>query len=328
MTLEEIQKGFKPTEEGQALLDALTFDEEKHVYTYQGKKLISVTQLLARQGLSPNYAGVKKETLQKGADRGTVIHKEIEEYNKDGTIGFTEEFQFYKDFVENLNVIPVLSECFVTDGKIAGKFDQVLAVPNKVLTENGQLADNNDPEGYTLVIVDNKTTSSIHWDSISWQNTVYIYLFEKIYGIKIRRAAVMWLPKSKYGKCQFRFVELKSTEELNKVFEAENNDIVYHQEYPVDTDILAELEGLKLEKAKIDDRIKELSERVIKTMEEKAVFSFDTGYAKFTRVVSEGKETFDFKKYQADHQDVDFSSYMKKSKGSTSLKITMKGNEK
>ena len=41
----------------------LVFDEEKHEYTLNGKKLISVTQLMQKHGLAPSYAGVSTEIL-------------------------------------------------------------------------------------------------------------------------------------------------------------------------------------------------------------------------------------------------------------------------
>ena len=303
------------TEEGKKLLAALTFDEETHTYTCNGRKVYSVTQILERQGLAPNYAFVKKDIMKKGADRGTTIHKEIEEYNKDKTVGFTEECQFYIDLIESNNIVPLLAECKVTDGRIAGMFDELLWVPD-------------DDNGGCLVIVDNKTTSSIHWESVSWQLSIYAYLLKICYGVEATKGAVIWLPKTKYGKFQFRYVDLKSSEEVKKVLEAEENDKIYKQEYPCDTDIISELEGLKLEKEKIDARIKELSEQVLQDMEGKGCFTFDTGYAKFTRVITEGRETFDSKKYREDNPEIDFSAYIKKGTKSTSLKITFNKKEK
>ena len=58
----------------------LIFNEDKHEYTLDGKKLISVTQLMSKYGLAPDYSNVDPEVLKRKAQRGTLIHKEIEDY--------------------------------------------------------------------------------------------------------------------------------------------------------------------------------------------------------------------------------------------------------
>ena len=62
----------------------INFDEQTHTYTNEkGKVLISVTQLLKLAGISPNYDFVNEEVLKAAADKGSLIHKEIEDYIKE-----------------------------------------------------------------------------------------------------------------------------------------------------------------------------------------------------------------------------------------------------
>ena len=56
----------------------ILFDEKTHTYTDDGKHLISVTQLMKKHGLAPDYSGVSESVLGAKAQRGTLIHKEIE----------------------------------------------------------------------------------------------------------------------------------------------------------------------------------------------------------------------------------------------------------
>ena len=56
----------------------LKFDAEKHEYFDGEKRLISVTQLLKKHGLAPDYSGVSDSVLNAKAERGTLIHSEIE----------------------------------------------------------------------------------------------------------------------------------------------------------------------------------------------------------------------------------------------------------
>lgn len=52
----------------------LEFNENNHTYTFNGKELISTTQLMRKHNLSPNYDMVNPEVLQSKAKKGTLIH--------------------------------------------------------------------------------------------------------------------------------------------------------------------------------------------------------------------------------------------------------------
>lgn len=66
----------------------LTYDEEWHTYRYKGEIIPSVTQLLD----DGTYIGIPEEILKHAQMRGTLIHKEIEDYLKSGLNGYTDEF--------------------------------------------------------------------------------------------------------------------------------------------------------------------------------------------------------------------------------------------
>ena len=74
------------------------FNEEWHTYTLDGKILPSVTQMLD----DGTYDNIDKDILKYAQDKGTIVHKEIEEYLKNGKIGFTQEFyEFLRLYEEN-----------------------------------------------------------------------------------------------------------------------------------------------------------------------------------------------------------------------------------
>lgn len=66
----------------------LQFDEEEHVYTWNGKVVPSVTQVLKTVGLSQSYEGVNPERLRIAGERGTKVHKTIELWNA-GTLDWS-----------------------------------------------------------------------------------------------------------------------------------------------------------------------------------------------------------------------------------------------
>lgn len=76
----------------------VVFEEDTHTYYLKDKELPSVTQLLD----TGEYIDVPESVLEYARQKGTLVHKEIEEYLKYGTLGFTQEFEeFERLFNEN-----------------------------------------------------------------------------------------------------------------------------------------------------------------------------------------------------------------------------------
>lgn len=69
-----------------------TFNSEWHTYKLKDKIIPSVTQLLS----DDSYENVDPKVLKRAAEKGTLVHKEIENFIKRQEMGFTDEFQ---DFV-------------------------------------------------------------------------------------------------------------------------------------------------------------------------------------------------------------------------------------
>lgn len=76
------------------------FDGEWHTYKKDGKNLPSVTQILD-DGKYDN-PHILPEVLKYAQNKGTLVHKEIQEYLETQKEGFTEEFyEFKRLFTEN-----------------------------------------------------------------------------------------------------------------------------------------------------------------------------------------------------------------------------------
>ena len=74
------------------------YNAEWHTYKLNGKIIPSVTQLLD----DGSYIDVDPVILKYAQDKGTIIHKEIENYLNKGTMGFTSEFyEFLRLYNEN-----------------------------------------------------------------------------------------------------------------------------------------------------------------------------------------------------------------------------------
>lgn len=111
----------------------VTFNPETHVYTVDGKEVISVTQLI-RDVLPSTYKNVDPIILQKAAQRGTELHDAIENYEVNGEISDLLEFKYYRklkrqhqfDVVKSEQIVVVKHQGIVV---CAGRFDMVVESP-------------------------------------------------------------------------------------------------------------------------------------------------------------------------------------------------------
>lgn len=151
------------------------FDEATHTYTKDGQAYMPVTELLKKHGLSADYSAVKSETLRKAAEKGSFVHDEIEQYIKNGTVGFSSELADFIEICDERRLESDRAEFIVYNDeyKVAGRVDlSGLTALNKCF------------------IGDVKTTSTLHTESLAWQLSLYAFLGEMIvseaYGFHLR----------------------------------------------------------------------------------------------------------------------------------------------
>ena len=74
-------------------MEFITFDEEKHEYTNArtGEALPSVTQII-NAVYGSGLENAPSQFVERAAEKGTIIHKEIEAYLTKGIQGETKEF--------------------------------------------------------------------------------------------------------------------------------------------------------------------------------------------------------------------------------------------
>lgn len=187
----------------------VTFVEETHQYFNEdGNELISVTTLMQKHGLAPSYAGVAREVLNAKAQRGSHIHKEIEEYIKEGKIGFTAELL---NFIKTPKGEILVSEGLVYNDIVAGTCDLIMY-------ENGE-----------YIISDIKTTYRIHKEAVSWQLSIYAYLFNyHTPSVKFTRGQVYHFDKE--GNLNVVEIPLKPVSEVERLLECERLGILYQKE--------------------------------------------------------------------------------------------------
>lgn len=135
------------------------FNEIEHTYTLDGVVLSGITSILSKYLFPKQYDGVPADILEAARERGTLVHSQVQ-MSIDGfdIAEPTDEFIAYKD----LNLTFCESEYLVSDNvSVASSIDLLEKV---------------DDTTYNLY--DIKTTSTLHIDYLSWQLSIYAYLFE------------------------------------------------------------------------------------------------------------------------------------------------------
>jgi len=142
----------------------MQFNEETHEYTHNGQQYISVTQLLKKYGLSADYTGIPATVLQKAATRGKSVHKALELFigGDQSMLGLMDEVDLFHKYIgiSNIDLTKAKSEqsYYDTAYKLAGTVDFQYDLNNE------------------HTIADFKTTSSLHFDTVAWQLSIYNYL--------------------------------------------------------------------------------------------------------------------------------------------------------
>ena len=146
------------------------FIEEQHIYLVDSVIVPCVSNILAYK--FNDYSGVSREILQRASEKGTELHKAIEDFEQMGIKSDLKEFKNYlflkKQFkFENIaNELPVLYE---KGGRVlfVGTLDQIIEIDGK------------------LGINDFKRVSAPNKNKIAYQLNLYKMAYEQSYGKKI-----------------------------------------------------------------------------------------------------------------------------------------------
>lgn len=274
----------------------INFDEQTHTYTNeQGTELISVTTLLKRAGISPSYGFVKEDVLKAAAEKGTIVHKEIEDYIKKGEIGFTTELHEFISYIKENNIEVLASEKVVYDDKVAGTIDLIVKKPNGKIT-----------------YVDFKTTSTIHTQSVSWQLSLYKYLdlnndYEN-YQDYLDADLEVWHFLND-GSLEIKGLLEVTTPEIDRLYECYVNGTEY--KLLTSENDLAELyeaekiiEYFENEKTKAEENVRVVRERIIESMKKQGITHFENDKIIITYIPPTQAENFDSKRFRQEQPEI------------------------
>lgn len=287
-------------------------NEHKYIDTKTNKVLISTTQLLSKHGLAPDYSEVDKEVLEKKAKRGTSIHKELEDFNKTGEIGFTNECINYANNETTSKWTCVESEKIIHyKDLLAGTLDAIIQDKN---------GDN--------YLIDYKTTYDYHIDAWAWQLSLYRYMYgyDKIKGLKV-------VHFDKEGKIDIIDIPSKTKEQIKKLLDCEKEGKLYKQEMTNTLELCSQLNEIEQVIQNIENerkialaRQETLKNAILQAMEDNGVKTFENDNLKITYVAPQTRVSIDTKKLKEDNYQL-CKKYERFVRTKASLRITMKGNK-
>lgn len=271
------------------------FVEETHKYFLVDaetgdiiKELISVTTLMKKHGLSPNYDGVPTETMQKKAEYGKLVHSEIENYIKNGEIGFTSELSEFIDYIHKNDLKPLKSEFIVFNDVVAGTVDLL-----------GEYC------GATNIIADYKTTATLHKEALRWQLSLYEYLS----GKTVDFLEAFHFTDKGLKVCDFERIP---TEEIEKLLEAERNGEIYQGRQLVVADGLLDkiieaekkIENIELLKKEAEAERDALKEQLAEAMRTQRVDLHEDDRVRIKYTAPTTQERIDSKRLKKELPDI------------------------
>ncbi len=189
---------------------SLEYLDDTHTYLVDGVLVPSITQILKiKFGQKYNY--VRKDTLEITREKGTEVHKAIEEYCKNGVDVELKELKNFKFLQKHYNFevldneVPII--LFFNDKPVAaGRLDLVLKTENDI------------------GLGDIKRTTTLDKEYLAYQLNFYRIAYQQCYGEEIKFLSGLHLKDNIRKYVNIPINEELALELLEKYLEGENND--------------------------------------------------------------------------------------------------------
>lgn len=181
--------------------------DETHTYIVDGIEVPSVTQIVSLVLPSP-YKNIEPDVLKQAADKGIALHEEIEQFEKDGVMGSSIEFNHYLYLKKQYVFDAVDNEKLIIleyNGKVvcAGRLDMIIRMGGR--------------EG--LGIGDIKRTYQLHMDHLKLQLNLYRLGYMQSYHQNIEYLKCIHLRKWTYALVNVPIDEAYTKESIKRYLE-------------------------------------------------------------------------------------------------------------
>ena len=290
----------------------VVFEDITHSYLLDDHfYLMGVTSLMKKHGLSADYTTVDDDTLAAARERGSKGHHDIEKYCK----GQLKRHTAVTKAFAALKLDVLESEFLVSDNEmIASQIDLIL-------------------KDYT--IIDIKFTSELHIKPLQWQLSIYAYLLEQTYSIKVPKVYALHFDK----KNKPSLVEIQRLDDsyVEALLRAEKEGYILDQSSLVPTAnadkavmelhrITTYIDNLKQRIKEAEKEKEELQNAFLQKMEETGTKSIVTDFCKITYVASSVRNGVDSKRLKEEMPDI-YEEYKTTTTIKPSIRITINKND-
>lgn len=287
------------------------FHEAEHTYTMGDRELSGVTTMLKTMLFQDKYKDVPEEILQRAAAYGSAVHKQIEMAINKRVITDSVELNNARGLLLVAGITAIRGEYLVSD-------EQSIASSIDIIGENKN----------GVVLIDTKTTSGgLDKDYLSWQLSVYAYLFElQNPHLKVAELYGLWL---RHSDCGFEQIKRRSDADVKQLISdyiaGIPTTLSVSDELPAPLIDVAGMIRAKLELQKqYEAEVNEMKAQLLELMKSNGVKKFEIdGQLSVAYVEPTERVSLDTKKIQTNHPEI-YGMYLKKSPVKESLKITLK----
>lgn len=283
------------------------FDEEHHIYTYDGQQLSGITDMLHRQVFPDMYSGVSKDVLDNAAKRGTGVHNTIEMMDNLGVVADTPEAHGYARILKRYDLHVECSEYTVSDYQhFASNIDKVFRVDDT-----------------TFDLGDLKTTYKLDTEYVRWQLSVYAYLFEICNpGCLVRNLYAIWL---RGDEAKLVEVQRIPAQIIIKLLCAEVNGKQFKnplKKFPSDLSRMTQrIARAVRQQAYWANEVNEFKKLLERRMEEEQSNHWESQFLSVTKTKDSETTGFDAERFKKDYPEL-FKAYQKTSSRKGYVKIT------
>lgn len=288
----------------------IIFNEEAHTYLNPAtdKFLSGITGMINKHLFPNKFDGIPKHVLKKAAERGTKIHKLLEDCDVVGDI--SDNIQKKWKMVKGINKIEIIHNEFLVSDMMS-----FATAIDKIGYWNGK-----------KTLFDVKTTYALDEKYLSWQLSIGNWLLNSNNLVSIEKYCAIWV---KDGEIHLKEIKPRSAQDVLGLMEAEKGgydfqdpDIETRDDFEVVSmvreyfDVKRDIDALKNReselKKQIESRYSSLGVEVWET--EEFAINMRKGYT---------RSSIDTKKLTKDHPEI-AEEYSKKTEVKPSLNIKKK----
>lgn len=295
--------------------------DSTHQYFYEGREITGITGMLHTLVFPDMYKAVDEETLKRAAEKGTLIHEQVELV---ASLGIAPTLDSVKEFVNFI---------IANDYEIVGS-EYVMMIGNDHASAADLVMHKNGTPEDEVEIWDIKGTYSVNKAYVRWQNSMYKYGFEKLNPhLKVTKICCMWLRDDTKRGTICKLIELgepRPYSDVEELFRCEKEERLFDENdktplYIADNEVA--LLDIQERIASLQEQEKELKAAIFDGMSNSNVTSIKTANCTYSIKAASVRKSLDVKKLDADDEETYemlLEKYPKVTKVSPSLTITKK----